>query len=164
MLDTDRILLLKTNTKKISTNLGTESVQVISGLAFWHMIAHILGWLSKKISRIALVSRCFSIGNHMISSAIWDKSAQVHFSKTNQIARCRKAYLLIIHCKWMSNLLKTCSVAYLFDSLLKHCGVSVLCRSRYCFGILKLFVTHYKVILPSFCWVSAEIRAFNTGV
>ena len=33
---------------------------------------------------------CFSqfmigIGNHMISSAIWDKSARVNFSKTNQI-------------------------------------------------------------------------------
>ena len=33
----------------------------------------------------------FSIGNHMISSAIWDKSAQVNFSKTNKIARARKA-------------------------------------------------------------------------
>ena len=27
----------------------------------------------------------------MISSAIWDKSAQVNFSKTNQIARARRA-------------------------------------------------------------------------
>ena len=26
-----------------------------------------------------------SIGNHMISSAIWDKSARVNFSKTNKI-------------------------------------------------------------------------------
>ena len=31
------------------------------------------------------------IGNHMISSAIWDKSARVNFSKTNQIARARRA-------------------------------------------------------------------------
>ena len=32
-----------------------------------------------------------SIGNHMISSAIWDKSARVNFSKTNKIARARRA-------------------------------------------------------------------------
>ena len=31
-----------------------------------------------------------SIGNHMISSAIWDKSARANFSKTNKIARARK--------------------------------------------------------------------------
>ena len=27
------------------------------------------------------------LGNHMILSAIWDKSAQVNFSKTNEITR-----------------------------------------------------------------------------
>ena len=32
-----------------------------------------------------------TIGNHMISSAIWDKSARVNFSKANQIARARRA-------------------------------------------------------------------------
>ena len=32
-----------------------------------------------------------SIGNHMISSAIWDKSAQVNFSKTNKIERAHRA-------------------------------------------------------------------------
>ena len=32
-----------------------------------------------------------SIGNHMISIAIWDKSALVNFSKTNKIARGRRA-------------------------------------------------------------------------
>ena len=31
------------------------------------------------------------IGNHMISSAVWDKSARVNFSKANQIARARRA-------------------------------------------------------------------------
>ena len=73
----------------------------------------------------------FCIGNHMISSAIWDKSARVNFSKTyqivvqfvvfekftsadlSQIAREKSCdCLLIIHiqkfytassCKWMSN-------------------------------------------------------------
>ena len=30
-----------------------------------------------------------SIGNHMISDAIWDKSAPENFSKANQIARTR---------------------------------------------------------------------------
>ena len=39
----------------------------------------------------ALVTREISIGNHMISSAIWDKLARVNFSKTNQIARARRA-------------------------------------------------------------------------
>ena len=31
------------------------------------------------------------MGNCMISSAIWDKSAQANFSKTNKIARARRA-------------------------------------------------------------------------
>ena len=39
----------------------------------------------------APVSRLISIGNHMISSAIWDKSARVNFSKANQIARALRA-------------------------------------------------------------------------
>ena len=36
---------------------------------------------------------CYVIskGNHMISSAIWDKSARVNLSKTNKIARARRA-------------------------------------------------------------------------
>ena len=34
---------------------------------------------------------CISIGNHMISSAIWDKSARVNLSKTNKITRARRA-------------------------------------------------------------------------
>ena len=37
------------------------------------------------------LSRAICIGNHMISSAIWDKSARVNFSKANQIARARRA-------------------------------------------------------------------------
>ena len=31
------------------------------------------------------------IGNHMISSAIWDKSARANFSKANEIAVARRA-------------------------------------------------------------------------
>ena len=31
------------------------------------------------------------IGNHMISSAIWNKKARVNFSKANKIARARRA-------------------------------------------------------------------------
>ena len=37
------------------------------------------------------ITRMICIGNHMISSAIWDKSARVNFSKANQIARARRA-------------------------------------------------------------------------
>ena len=37
-----------------------------------------------------------SIGNHMISSTIWDKSAGVNFSKTNKIARARRASAICI--------------------------------------------------------------------
>ena len=37
------------------------------------------------------ILKIISIGNHMISSAIWDKSARVNFSKTNKIARARRA-------------------------------------------------------------------------
>ena len=37
-------------------------------------------------------SLCVCIGNHMTSSAIWDKLARrVNFSKTNQIARAGRA-------------------------------------------------------------------------
>ena len=109
----------------------------------------------------------------MISSAIWVKSARVNFSKANrvqfvvfekftsadlsQIAREKSCdYLLIIHiqkflCKWMTN--KTCSVAYLSESLLKHYGVAKLCKSRYCHGILKLPFMHYQVLyLHSVTW------------
>ena len=107
----------------------------------------------------------------MISSAIWDKSARVNFSKANQfvvfekftsadlsqIAREKSCdYLLIIHiqeflCKWMTN--KMCSVAYLSESLLKHYGVAKLCKSKYCYGILKLSVMHYQVLLSSFSYM-----------
>ena len=31
-----------------------------------------------------------SIGNHMISSTIWNKSARINFSKTNKIAQARR--------------------------------------------------------------------------
>ena len=37
------------------------------------------------------ITLALSIGNHMISSAIWDKSARLNFSKTNKIARARRA-------------------------------------------------------------------------
>ena len=49
--------------------------------------------LLKKILAILslLVTSTLSIGNHMISSAIWDKSARVNFSKTKKIARARRA-------------------------------------------------------------------------
>ena len=111
----------------------------------------------------------------MISSAIWDKSARVNFSKAYQIAGARRAsaicsladlsqiarekscdYLLIIHiqkflCKWMTN--KTCSVAYLSESLLKDYGVARLCKSRYCHGILKHPFMHYQVLLSSFSYM-----------
>ena len=42
------------------------------------------------ISRHSMV-HTICIGNHIISSAIWDKSARVNFSKANQIARARRA-------------------------------------------------------------------------
>ena len=32
-----------------------------------------------------------SVGNHMISSAIWDKSTRVNFLKTNKFAQARRA-------------------------------------------------------------------------
>ena len=40
----------------------------------------------------ASIKHCvISIGNHMISSEIWNKYARVNFSKTNKIARGRRA-------------------------------------------------------------------------
>lgn len=40
--------------------------------------------ISKSITAIELSA--IYIGNHMISSAFWDKSARVNFSKAHQIA------------------------------------------------------------------------------
>ncbi len=83
----------------------------------------------------------------MISSAIWDESVRVNFSKANQvfekftsanlsqIAREKSCnYLLIIHIqkfdwKWMTN--KTCSVAYLSDMLLNITEFPGFVKSRY---------------------------------
>ena len=44
-----------------------------------------------QTARSYLLIRAIRIDNHMISSAIWDKSARVNFSKANQIARARRA-------------------------------------------------------------------------
>ena len=44
----------------------------------------------RELRKLAL-AHFIRIGNHMISSAIWDKSARVNFSKANQIARARRA-------------------------------------------------------------------------
>ena len=43
------------------------------------------------------VNYSVSIANHMILSAIWDKSERVNFSKTNKIARARKASSICSH-------------------------------------------------------------------
>ena len=43
------------------------------------------------------LKKAVCIGNHMISSAIiWDKSAQVNFSKTNQITICSLKNLRVL--------------------------------------------------------------------
>ena len=42
----------------------------------------------------AVCSVRISIGNHMISSAVWNKRARVNFSKTNKSARARRASAL----------------------------------------------------------------------
>ena len=36
------------------------------------------------VDNLSNINNYISIGNHMISSAIWDKSARVNFSKANQ--------------------------------------------------------------------------------
>ena len=43
---------------------------------------------------ICNIPRSICIGNHMISSAIWNKQARVNFSKTNKSARARRASAL----------------------------------------------------------------------
>ena len=44
-----------------------------------------------------------SIGNHMILSVIWDKSAHVNFSKTNKIVRARRASAIFSRCYTILN-------------------------------------------------------------
>ena len=50
-----------------------------------------IGELKHRRRRQRQTEGLICIGNHMISSAIWDKSARVNFSKANQIARARRA-------------------------------------------------------------------------
>ena len=58
------------------TFLDFEKTKALEDLLIvFSKITHYRGYLSK-----------ICIGNHMISSAIWDKSARVNFSKANQIA------------------------------------------------------------------------------
>ncbi len=91
------------------------------------------------------------IGNRMISSTIWDKSARVNFSKANQIAQARRASaicslekftsadlsLINFHLKWMTN--KPCLyVAYLSDSF-KHNEVVGLWKIQIPLGNFKAF-------------------------
>ena len=42
----------------------------------------------------AWIFKLFSIGNYLISSAIWNKEARENFSKTKKIARARRATVL----------------------------------------------------------------------
>ena len=53
-----------------------------------------------------------SIGNHMISSAIWDKAARVNVSKTNKIAQARRALSYIyLHIIFISPMLEMINFA-----------------------------------------------------
>ena len=114
----------------------------------------------QKNNKTKLPTLC--IGNQMISSAIWDKSARVNFSKTNKIVRARRAsaicsllkiyecgfipnctrksydYLLIIHIQIKVYAASRCQTyrrfrTLTFHSLLKHYGVPGVYESRYCF-------------------------------
>ena len=50
------------------------------------------GHLTKRTNvKWSIQLHIICIGNHMISSAIWNKWARVNFSKTNKIARARRA-------------------------------------------------------------------------
>ena len=46
---------------------------------------------ARKLTIVLSLAEQISMGNRVISSAIWDKSAQVNFSKTNKIARACRA-------------------------------------------------------------------------
>ena len=60
--------------------------------------------------------------------------------------------------------LETCSVAYFFDSQIKHCRnnrVVELFKSRYCFGLLNLLVANCQVFLSSLCYTGMGWNARN---
>ena len=52
---------------------------------------YILQWVAPQASSNSEIS----IGNHMISSAIWDKSARVNFSKANNLWSLKNLQVLI---------------------------------------------------------------------
>ena len=58
------------------------------------LLCEFLSWSQDSAdinSRSSFKGAVFSVGNHMISSAIWNKNARVNFSKTNKSARARRA-------------------------------------------------------------------------
>ncbi len=135
----------ESNFWKSLDNFSTFSKYVLPGL-FSH-------WPYIKIWTNGSARIC--IGNHVISSAIWDKSARVNFSKANQIARARRASAIcslwkIYECWFFPNC--TRNIMWLLDNnthtkispevddkqnvfsglpfrfVLKHNGVAGLCK------------------------------------
>ena len=77
-----------------------ENEKIKDTLTYYPRKIKMGNWLTfrnnRDISYTSLFSsvQCFCIGNHMISSASWNKEARVIFSKTNKSARARRASVL----------------------------------------------------------------------
>ena len=83
-------------------------------------------WFDNKnqntVSRVLLT---FSIGNHMISSAIWNKQVRVNFSKTNKIARARRREIFSCILLVLVSSLSKC----ILRALLHFCRILDVCEN-----------------------------------
>lgn len=86
------------------------------------------------------------VGNHMLSSAILDKSVEVNFSMGNQIA-CKNdsVFLLVVFISWHGSLVRP---------LLCCCRRSRGFPARTCFELFKLSSTYNRAFALFFRWVS----------
>ena len=66
----------------------SDSYKWLNSLYAFYIQGRRLTCFSFYYNFVFVLAHCFV---YMISSAIWDKSARVNFSKTNKIARARRA-------------------------------------------------------------------------
>ena len=100
---------------------------------------------SKDFTYTCALSNLYLWGNRMISSVIWDKSAQVNFLKTNKIARARRASAIcglwkIYECWFIPNCPRKI-MWLLVNNVLAKIGIA--------FPLLRVTVCHRSLFPPT---------------
>ena len=95
----------------------------MQGLSF--MDLYVIGSITKTKTQYLVCCSTFSIGNHMISSAIWNKQVRVNFSKTNKIARARRREIFSCILLVLVSSLSKC----ILRALLHFCRILDVCEN-----------------------------------